>query len=114
MIAYSYRPIQSPALMPVIRNLSRLDPYHIELVEYHPSRMHLNYAQEETSESGTAMQEKRRITFRGMSKVDLDDNVQSEELLVELTKGQTFLCASSYVYAPKPVYLVNLAYDQFC
>ena len=103
VIAYSYRPIQSPALIPVIKNLSRAQPYHIELEEYNFSRHDYTEADKQVSGSRPSIPEKRSITFRGISKVDLDDDVESEELLVELTKSQTFLCASSFVYAPKPV-----------
>ena len=107
VIAYSYRPIQSPALIPVIKNLSRSKPYHIELEEYNFSR-HDYQEGEPKIESRHSIPEKRSVTFRGISKVDLDDGVNSEELLVELTKSQTFLCASSFVYAPKPVIIINV------
>lgn len=127
VVAYSYRPVQHPILGKKIRGLSRSDAYYISLP---PPQIDLTHAPLPLTESPivslasspnspqtraslstpqlNTRNKKRLHKDRLVSKLDtatIDVQLQSasaSEICKELTKGQTFLCAASFVYPPKP------------
>jgi phosphoserine phosphatase len=123
VVGFSYRPLQNPPLWSQIRSLKRKDPYYI----YIPNAPPINQAKiiHDTSLMDSPVKlsttdsvapsasphnmnpskiKKRTNLDRLVSKLDSQvlANLHETEICKEITKGQTFLCAATFVYPPKP------------
>lgn len=116
VVTYSYRPMQNSNLWNQFRNLKNGDPAYICLPSqsFNPAVQNLKVEQapqthspaesfSSAPDSAERKVKKRKNRDRVLSRVDVEEDIlNQQEIFTEITKGQTFLCASSFVYPPKP------------
>ena len=126
IVGFSYRPLQNKTLWNKIRAQARSQPYYIYLppprsaeqtkvitgpTSFTDSPIKMSTTTESAMPSphsippsASSKLKKRSNLDRLVSKIDADGAIQlqEQELCKEITKSQTFLCAASFVYPPKP------------
>ncbi|KAI8899738.1 hypothetical protein BC833DRAFT_584440 [Globomyces pollinis-pini] len=96
VVAYSYRPLQNLLISSQIKAL--------EAKKCHVVALKTDVKLESDPVTPIDKKPTKRLNRnRQISKIDSDTTLPSDtELVEEITKGQTFLCASSFIYPPKP------------
>ncbi|KAJ3261769.1 hypothetical protein HK103_004720 [Boothiomyces macroporosus] len=113
VVAYSYRPIQNSSHWNHIKMMNPNEVYYLSLAATIPETGHI--LDKETVESPSRMSQpqapdnsvqklrKRLDRERALSLVDNDaTELLEQDFCIEITKGQTFLCAASFIYPPRP------------
>ncbi|KAJ3314149.1 hypothetical protein HDV04_000872 [Boothiomyces sp. JEL0838] len=113
VVAYSYRPIQNSSHWNHIKTMNPNEVYYLSLAATIPETGHI--LDKETVESPSRMSQpqapdnsvqklrKRLDRERALSLVDNDaTELLEQDFCIEITKGQTFLCAASFIYPPRP------------
>jgi hypothetical protein len=114
--AYGYRPVQNLALKEKLKLYTQSLPHIVKINT--EKTLNSNKSDEFESEVNGSFRFCKQAKLRKTSKLDdnMDLNLMSkEEIFEEATKSQTFLCAASFVYPPKPVIFTSkLEHDRFC
>jgi hypothetical protein len=116
VMGFAYRPIQNPEVIEMVKKLKREQPYkvvlddrNVETVTFKVENDHDQIFQspvemEKDFDPNRVSRTKLRskVGNRLDSLVDTANRLTAEEMCIEVTKSQTFLCACSFVHPPKP------------